>query len=109
MTDWVIAELETRPVVEEVMEERLRQVDKEDWSHEHDDKHTDFELTRAAVAYALASTATPEQPTAEDMGEVWPWDPRWWKPSSPRRNLVKAAALIIAEIERLDRAEHKAD
>jgi hypothetical protein len=109
MTDWVIAELETRPVVEEVMAERLRQVDKEGWSHEHDDEHTEFELTRAAVAYALAATATPEQPTAEDMGEVWPWDPLWWKPSSPRRNLVKAAALIIAEIERLDRAEHKAD
>ncbi|ECW2960719.1 hypothetical protein F3X75_02065 [Salmonella enterica subsp. enterica] len=28
----------------------------------------------------------------------------WWKPSSPRRDLVKAGALILAEIERGDRA-----
>lgn len=35
---------------------------------------------------------------------VWPWDWAWWKPKNPRRDLVRAAALIIAEIERLDRA-----
>jgi hypothetical protein len=34
----------------------------------------------------------------------WPWDLKWWKPTTPRRDLVKAAALIVAEIERLDRA-----
>lgn len=27
----------------------------------------------------------------------------WWKPKDRRRNLVKAGALIVAEIERLDR------
>ena len=37
-------------------------------------------------------------------GPDWPWAPEWWKPSSYRRNLIKAGALIIAEIERLDRA-----
>lgn len=31
-----------------------------------------------------------------------------FKPGAPRRNLVKAAALILAEIERLDRAGLKA-
>lgn len=33
-----------------------------------------------------------------------PWPDEWWKPAGPRRNLVKAGALILAEIERLDRA-----
>jgi hypothetical protein len=28
----------------------------------------------------------------------------WWKPTNRRRDLVKAGALILAEIERLDRA-----
>jgi len=28
----------------------------------------------------------------------------WFKPTDPRRDLVKAGALCIAEIERLDRA-----
>ena len=34
----------------------------------------------------------------------WPWDPAWWKPIDPRCDLVKAGALILAEIERIDRA-----
>jgi hypothetical protein len=34
----------------------------------------------------------------------WPWDQDWWKPSpDPIRNLVKAGALIAAEIDRLQR------
>lgn len=37
--------------------------------------------------------------------ELWPWDVRWWKPSpDPERNLVKAGALIAAELDRLARA-----
>jgi hypothetical protein len=32
----------------------------------------------------------------------WPWEKSWWKPSAdPIRNLVKAGALIAAEIDRL--------
>jgi hypothetical protein len=32
----------------------------------------------------------------------WPWDQKWWKPSDdPVKNLVKAGALIAAEIDRL--------
>jgi hypothetical protein len=34
----------------------------------------------------------------------WPWPPEWWKPCDRRANLVRAAALLIAEIERIDRA-----
>lgn len=75
----------------DVLAERRRQVESEGWSPEHDDKHTDNELSRAAGCYALGVTA------------YWPWDQDWWKPSDRRRNLVKAGALILAEIERLDR------
>lgn len=39
--------------------------------------------------------------------EPWPWEAQWWKCAHPRRTLVKAAALLIAEIERLDRLELK--
>jgi hypothetical protein len=39
--------------------------------------------------------------------QIWPWDRKWWKPTDRRRDLVKAAALILAEIERLDRATIK--
>ncbi|MEB3421767.1 hypothetical protein VK682_24660 [Salipiger manganoxidans] len=40
--------------------------------------------------------------------QLWPWDRKWWKPTTPRRDLVKAGALIVAEIERLDRAALRA-
>jgi hypothetical protein len=40
----------------------------------------------------------------------WPWDASWWKPSNdPVRNLVKAGALIAAEIDRLQRAAASTD
>lgn len=41
--------------------------------------------------------------------EPWPWEAHWWKCSHPRRALVKAAALILAEIERYDRKMAKED
>ena len=31
------------------------------------------------------------------------WSKDWWKPKDKRRDLIRAAALIVAEIERLDR------
>ncbi len=38
--------------------------------------------------------------------EGWPesWASCWFKPKDRRRDLIKAGALILAEIERLDRA-----
>jgi hypothetical protein len=33
----------------------------------------------------------------------WPWDASWWKPKDVIRNLVRAGALIAAEIDRLRR------
>lgn len=36
--------------------------------------------------------------------KYWPWSLNWFKPSSPRRDLVKAGALILTEIERIDLA-----
>lgn len=76
----------------DVLEERDRQKSVEGWSPEHDDQHIDHELSRAAASYAIGNIA------------YWPWSLTWWKPADRRRNLVKAGALIIAEIERIDRA-----
>jgi hypothetical protein len=43
------------------------------------------------------------------VNSLWPskWAEHWFKPKDPRRDLVRAAALCIAEIERLDRADAK--
>ena len=80
-------------VIDEVVAERKRQIEKEGWSAEHDDEHSDGEMAWAAASYAMGSN------------RFWPWDIKWWKPTDRRRDLVKAGALIVAEIERLDRSE----
>ena len=38
---------------------------------------------------------------------LWRWEAHWFKPRSPRADLVRAGALIIAEIERLDRGRER--
>ena len=64
----------------------------------------------AAACYA----APPGHEFRENTGtyftqspDCWPWTPDWWKGATQvnehRRDLVKAGALILAEIERLDR------
>jgi hypothetical protein len=109
----------------DVLEERRRQVEAEGWTPAHDDAHDDASMARAAACYALPAPMLllEERPQAYDKslgrGEtpvwahaqfnvptMWPrsWRPSWWKPKDRRRDLVRAGALILAEIERLDRA-----
>jgi len=87
----------------DIATERNRQISVKGWSPDHDDAHRDGSLAAAAVAYAF-SAATAERYFAADPLGFWPWDPTSWKPRSPREDLVRAGALIAAEIERIDRA-----
>lgn len=82
----------------DVLSERRRQIENENWSAEHDDRYSHSQLPRAAAAYAF-----PELTAVQGL-HVWPWADSWWKPREPRFNCVRAAALLIAEIERMDRA-----
>lgn len=87
----------------DVLAERQRQIEEERWTPEHDDQHVGGQLAVAAASYAFASAAPGVFPHGEPP-KIWPWAPEWWKPSpDPRRNLEKAGALILAEIERRDR------
>ena len=95
----------------DVLAERQRQIVVEGWTSEHDDQHDDGQLALAACCYALPeyhqsirTAAHPMMPQPTLVERLWPWNADWWKPSDVRRDLVKAAALIVAEIERLDRA-----
>ncbi|MCS8677227.1 hypothetical protein N1F35_09820 [Pseudomonas aeruginosa] len=89
----------------DVQAERRRQITAEGWTPEHDDEHSHGQIARAAACYALAGSSAPNDGTAALLVSLaWPWDQQWWKPTSARRDLIKAGALILAEIERLDRA-----
>lgn len=91
----------------DVLAERRRQVEQEGWTPEHDDKHGRFSMSYAAACYALADSPAVRTETI-DIVKIWQWSGwsylAWWKPKDRRSNLVRAGALILAEIERLDRA-----
>ena len=104
------ASSETKAIAE-VAAERKRQIEAEGWDAEHDDQHDTGGLALAAACYASlaavqASERTPLDVYAKSESPFrWPWERKWWKPKNPRRDLIRAAALIVAEIERLDRKE----
>ncbi|MCF3953479.1 hypothetical protein L2D71_22755 [Pseudomonas aeruginosa] len=91
----------------DVQAERRRQITAEGWTPKHDDEHADGQMAQAAGCYALhAGGIGTDWPDGRQNGAAlfWPWDKDSWKPTTPRRDLVKACALALAEIERLDRA-----
>jgi hypothetical protein len=98
--------------LDDVVDERKRQIEAEGWTEAHDDKHEAGDLAKAGAAYAAAAGYAMHYAlgtTTEAPLEPWPWEAHWWKCSHPRRALVKAAALILAEIERYDRELAKED
>lgn len=88
----------------DVAAERRRQVEIEGWTPEHDDEHKTGGMAIAAACYA--AWTLPSRPASEAVAMLWPWtgwSQQWFKPKYARHNLVRAAALLLAEIERLDR------
>lgn len=96
---WNAAQVGKTKAMQDVLAERQRQIEVKGRTPELDDKYQGHELPCAAVCYAL--------PHAPGMKRFWPWgDPYYPVSKSPemnRTNLVKATALLLAEIERLDR------
>ena len=106
--------------------ERDRQIFEEGWTAKHDDEHDDCSLAIAAICYAAPEPIYVLEKFAQyfRFTDPWPdsWDERWDKrerngnklidsksqPNPTRiRSLVKAGALIAAEIDRLLRAENR--
>lgn len=113
--------------VDLIANERARQIMQEGWTDAHDDSHTDGSLAVAAACYAWP----PPRPLSVKL--MWPWGRRSWKPAIPLpepaecncrsvgecehrgevtpgavreariKDLVRAGALIAAEIDRLQR------
>jgi hypothetical protein len=101
----------------DVLAERQRHIFVEgfDEAHDEDGYHIHGELAIAGACYAIGEEhVRVPQPvgcfglissTAGKDEITWPWDEKWYKPKNRRRDLVRAAALIIAEIDRIDRIE----
>lgn len=93
-----IADSDIPQAIRDVLAERKRQTEVKGWMQEHEDSHGRRELSDAAAAYLLY-----EQEIAAD---IWPFESAFC-PKNHRDNVVTAGALIIAEIERLDRLAAK--
>lgn len=106
----------------DVIAERHRHITGEGFTCAHDDAHRTGEMALAAVAYIMTANAairlvseghdretieTRMAAPANTPPRFWPWSKASWKPAGIRCALVKAGALIIAEIERIDRADAK--
>lgn len=88
--------------------ERLRQITGEGWTASHDDHHDSGQLARAGACYALHASGVRQLSTRRvGHGWPWPWTGADFKPGDPVRTLVKAGALIAAEIDRLLREERR--
>lgn len=106
---WETPNVEQPPTgLELIIYERERQITQEGWSKERDAQvHSRGQLALAAACYIYDYMSRPKQRgTAYYHNEAvkfWPWDKGWWKPTPDDdvRQLVKAGALIAAEIDRL--------
>lgn len=99
------------PAVTSVLFERERQINVEGCTPEHDDEHGEGQLAGAAACYARHVNARSwvfladrrDAYRNEPVPDAWPFEAAAWKPRSPREDMVKAGALVLAEIERMDR------
>lgn len=90
----------TERVLAQILKERDHQRAK-GYTASIDDRHTENELPQAAVSYVLNAAL----PAAHvQCLFFWPWDVSTFNPEGRRADLIKAAALLVAEIERMDRA-----
>jgi hypothetical protein len=100
--------------VELITDERLRQIEGEGWTAEHDEQHTAGELAMVAALYATPRPVFVYEVIAGGHGFVDPWPVDWDVEYDKRvpglgdakqriRILAKAGALVAAEIDRLQR------
>lgn len=86
-----------------IMTERGRQIGVEGYTPEGDVGRSE-ELMAAAACYtihALALEVNGVDLTRTELPLNWPWEPQFWKPSTPMRDLEKAGALIAAAMDAL--------
>lgn len=94
----------------DVIAERSRQLYVKGYTPEHDDQHDQGEIAQAAASLICRAMATRWRLTRDDVAfwvgtaaTLWPGDWRLGSARAARDDLIRAAALLIAEFERLDR------
>jgi len=102
------------PGVKAIAAERERQLGPEGFTRDGDRQYRRGELAGAATAYAQVAAmdlycGTRGYIAGLPPPSIWPWAPEWWKPVDTRRDLVRAGALIAAQIDLIDSQEGMTD
>ena len=91
--------------IELIAAERTRQIEVERFDASHDWYHPEGTLAVAAACYALPTAERLMALECDENGvpEVWPWEPKMFKPTpgDRKRELIKAGALIAAELDKI--------
>lgn len=94
--------MDIKKVLTMIQIEREKQIARHGYSKEHDKIWVDGELAQAAAVYAM--------PANKRRVADWPFDMKFYRPELSRVDeLIKAAALIVAEIERVTTHEEKGE
>ena len=93
-------------IIREIAEERLRQIQDDGFRVGNNYRSQDKNLARAAASYCLSS-AGDEEPSVTHWPKTWPF--HMYEPSTQRLDLIRAAALILAAIECIDRNDERKD
>ena len=91
--------------IELISLERDRQINSHGYNAEHDQaENPNHELAQAASTYlnVAINEMTGSPIDAKMFAQMWPnsWPKSSYKPESKMRNLIRAAALIAAEIDK---------
>jgi hypothetical protein len=98
----------TNTALAKIIEERACQLTVEGYTPAHDDEHTEGQMALLASAYALSSRGSLkkllrrslEGETLHRLSQLLNLVGWSFKPKDPIRDLVRAGALILAELER---------
>ena len=95
-------------IIKEIEKERIRQIEDEGFTEKQDRfNHQKYELSLAAICYAATEQVYILRSSSQvhSFQDPWPWHVKWDKRAThnKRKKLIIAAALIAAEIERIDR------
>jgi hypothetical protein len=114
-----MSELQAVGVLQEIGVERARQIHVEGHTREKDNAYAPGLLANAGAAFVWFSGLTDAErahffkPAMDGKqarvlwATLWPWAREAFKPKTRRQELIVGAALIVAEIERMDRMEKR--
>lgn len=84
--------------LEQITEERVKQITKYGYTAFHDAGYKEKELLLAALAYLKQSIFG----STVDVSSVWPFDMKYFHDEGYVESLKKAGAFIAAELDRLN-------